>query len=52
MKDAIADGVDVFGYTSWGYNDMISASNQPNLKNGMGTSTLTRTTWAEGQNVA
>lgn len=26
MKEAIADGVDVFGYTSWGCIDMISAS--------------------------
>lgn len=26
VKEAIADGVDVFGYTSWGCIDMISAS--------------------------
>ncbi|MFP7474169.1 6-phospho-beta-glucosidase [Niallia taxi] len=26
MKEAIADGVDLFGYTSWGCIDMISAS--------------------------
>ncbi|SER93308.1 6-phospho-beta-glucosidase [Gracilibacillus ureilyticus] len=26
IKEAIADGVDVFGYTSWGCIDMISAS--------------------------
>jgi 6-phospho-beta-glucosidase len=26
MKEAITDGVDVFGYTSWGCIDMISAS--------------------------
>lgn len=45
MAAAIEKGVDLMGYTSWAFIDLISASTSQIAESGTGSSMSTPTTW-------